>query len=231
MLFRLFRLPPVVYFALAPIFVVLAGYLYWSLVTTNAEKAAALSHAAPEAVAVETITSDETGNDYNEVVVFGQVDANNMIEVTKKRRRGSPSYSLFIPLYPTDAADFSAPAIAVIEIDRLVSDNRLAEFYVDDGPAGPIFEVNGVWSGGGNSDATNAFLGKVELASDFRTVEPFMRGREDALKTGGNPELLIIIGLILAAVVGGYGFLRKRMLDKAREEEAAYAAAVADAEG
>ena len=42
------------------------------------------------------------------------------------------------------------------------------------------------------------------------------------LQPSGMGNTLLILGLILAAIFGGYGFFRKRSVDKARAEEEAY---------
>ncbi|MEO1730507.1 MAG: hypothetical protein AAFR64_07185 [Pseudomonadota bacterium] len=224
MLGRLFRLPPIVYFVLAPIFAALGVALFISSNNEDAERAAALSHAAPDMVNLQDVTSGDTGNDFNEIVVVAQVDVDNIITLEKKRRRGGRSYEVFVPLYPTDATDLSAPVAAVMEIDGRVSDEKLAQFYITDGPAGPIFAINGVWDGSNNGDADDAFEGYKTIASTVTTVRPFLDGREAGLqaKEAGTP--LLIGGLILALLMGIYGYFRKRSVDNAKaEEEAEYA--------
>jgi hypothetical protein len=64
MIGRLFRLPPIVYFILAPLVLALGVAGMISSNSNDAEKAAALSHAAPEPVALQDVTSGDTGNDY-----------------------------------------------------------------------------------------------------------------------------------------------------------------------
>ncbi|WP_299196253.1 hypothetical protein [uncultured Erythrobacter sp.] len=222
MLFRIFRLPPIVYFVLAPALLALGIVMYVYENGRDAERTAALSHDAPAMIELAEITSAETGNDFNEVTVRAQVDPLNMIELVKTRRGRERGRKLFAPLYPADAADFSAPATAILEIDGRVSDDELGQFYLEDGASGPVLVLNGVLESSFNSDAREALENSVALADGFYTIKPFVNGREVDLKPSGNASIFVIFGLILAALLGGYGFLRKRYLDKQRAEEEAY---------
>ena len=79
----LFRLPPLVYLVLAPLVLALGIYLFIDENGRDAERAAALSHAAPKPIAIQALKSGDTGNDFNEIVVKGQADINNMIEIVR----------------------------------------------------------------------------------------------------------------------------------------------------
>lgn len=221
MLGRLFGLPPIAYFVLAPIFVALGvfGLVYEN--GRDAERTAALSHPAPEPVELQDVTSGDTGNDFNEIMVAGQADVDNMIELTSTRRGRTRSRELFIALYATDATDFSGPVTAVLEIDGVISDERLGEFYVGDGPAGPVFLANGVLTEGSNRDVDKAFEGRKTVAESVYTIRPFLEGRAEGLKPTGMGPVILVLGLILGALLGGYGFFRKRRVDAAKEQEAA----------
>jgi hypothetical protein len=216
MITRLFRLPPVVYFILAPLMLALGVYAYVDSNAQDAERRAALSHDAPAPISLQDLKSGDTGSDFNEIVLAAQVDVDNMIELSRERRGRTTGRELFIPLYPTDAADLNGPVSAVIEIDGMVSDEQLGQFYVADGPAAPVFVVNGVLDAGSNMDVGKAFEGRKTVAETVYTVRPFMNGREAGLKPKESGTGLLILGLIVAAVLGGYGFLRKRSLDKAK---------------
>lgn len=224
MLGRLFGLPPIVYFILAPIFAALgiAGMVYEN--GRDAERTAALSHAAPDPVELQDVTSGDTGNDFNEIVIAGQADVDNMIELTSSRRGRTRSRELFIALYPTDAEELSGPVAAVLEIDGVVSDEQLDAMYVGDGPAGPVLLADGVLSAGANSDVKKAFEGRKTVADTVYTIRPFMEGREEGLKPTGMGVVILMIGLVLAAAVGGYGYFRKRRQDaETARNEAEYA--------
>lgn len=224
MLFRLFRLPPIVYFIVAPLLFALGAYLFFVDRGQAAERAAALSHSAPAEVALADITSDNTGNDYNEIVVRAQGDVANAVEVVRTKRGRERGRTVFLPLHPADAEDFSGPALGVLEVDGELSEEALARMYVADGPAGPVFVINGILDGGPNSGAADAFRGDVELADGVRTIQPFLEGREAELSNKGSGFLFVVLGLVLALLVGGYGFMRKRHLDaKQAALEAAYA--------
>lgn len=228
MLWRLFGLPPIVYFILAPLALAAGVGMFVYENGRDAERAAALSHEAPAVIELAELTGDETGNDFNEVTLRAQVDDYNMIEMTRSKRGSVRSRTLFAPLHPADAADFSGPVVAVMEIDGVVSDEQLAQFYSEDGAAGPILVLNGVLEGGSNGDAREALASHVNLAPDFRTIKPFKNGRADGLKPSGMGSTLLILGLILAAILGGFGFFRKRQLDARKAEEEAYFAAAQD---
>ena len=224
MLFRLFRLPPIVYFILSPILLVLGVVLYFYETDRDDQRAAALSHDAPAEIELADIPTSESGSDFNEIVVRAQLDFNNAMELVRTKRGRERGRKLFVPMHPADAADFSAPALAVMEIDGAVSDGELAQFYVADGAVGPVFVLNGVLEGGTGSDVAQAFEGRVTLAPDAPTVIPFVEGREAALQAKNMGMTLLILGLVLAALLGGYGYLRKRHLDAQRAaEEAQYA--------
>lgn len=221
MLYRLFRLPPLVYFIAAPLVLALAVFLYFDENGKAADRAAALSHEPPAEVALTDITSDDSGNDYNEVVVRAQGDVMNTIEMVRTKRGSERGRKVFMPLYAPDAADFSGPAIAVLQVDKELTEEHLASLYVSDGPAGPVFLLDGTLEGGPNSEAVEA-LGDARLAPGFRTIKPFIDGREAALSDEGIGTGLLIFGLLLALALGLYGFFRKRHLDaaKAAEDEA-----------
>ncbi|MDY7097535.1 MAG: hypothetical protein SXU28_05300 [Pseudomonadota bacterium] len=225
MIGRLFRLPSIVYFVLAPIVLVLGIY---AMITENgkdAERRAALSHDAPEITAVQDITSDESGSDFNEIVVAGQANVDNMLETTRSRRGRERSRTLFVPLYPTDAEDFSGEAIVLLEMDGYITDEQLVAMMLpEDGPAGPIMIANGVLESGINSKARDGFEGAITLSADARTVEPFLNGRETDLQPKDMGMTLLIAALVIAGLLGGYGYFRKRKEDAAKaEEQALYA--------
>ena len=222
MIGTLFRLPPLVYFILAPILAALGVFGMLSLRADDAERRAALSHAAPAAVQLESVSSAETGNDYNEIVLNAQADVWNTMIAERKKRGRVRSRTTFVPLYSTTAPDFEGAVIGVLEVDGEITDAELEAMYTADGPAGPIFTVNGVLDESTlNSGAVKALSGVKTVADAVYTVEPFLNGREEGLAVKEHGSNLLIFALILAALVGGYGFLRKRSLDKAAEEDAA----------
>ena len=224
MLYRLFGLPPIVYFILAPVVLALGVFMYVSSNEQDAQRAAALTHEAPAMIELADITSDESGNDYNEVVVRAQADPANMVEIVRTKRGSERGRKLFTPLYPADAENFSGPALAIMQIDGTVSDEQLGQFYLEDGPAGPILLLNGVLEGGKSGDVNKAFGDSVNLAPDVRTIEPFIDGREVALNRKGSGSMLLGLGFLLAALLAGFGYYRKRRLEKERAQfEAEYA--------
>ncbi|WP_438726583.1 hypothetical protein ACR9YC_09055 [Parasphingorhabdus sp. DH2-15] len=214
MLFRLFKLPPLVYFIVSPLLLAAGIFVAYASYTTDMERKAALSHAAPEEVGIEAIASGETSNDYDEVVVRAQGNVDFMVETVRTKRGRERSRKLFMPLYPVDATDFSAPAKAVMEIDGIVSDEQLLQLVADEGQAGMVFVLNGRLEAGGNSDASQAMAGKAALEPAFVTVNVFPNGREAALRSSDSHMFVLILGLVLAMLVAGYGWLRKRKLDK-----------------
>lgn len=225
MIWRLFRLPPIVYFVFAPVVLALGILLYFEENRRDSERTAALSHAAPEPVEIQSLKSDDSGSDFNEIVVAGQADVTNIIELTKTRRGRERGRELFIPLYPTDAADFSGPVAAVIEIKGTVSDAQFEAMFAGDGPAGPVLMANGVLSAGASGDARTALEGRKTLAANIYTIKPFMNGREADLKPTGMGGALLGLALAIAAILGGYGYFRKRQADAAKlAEQAAYSA-------
>jgi hypothetical protein len=140
--------------------------------------------------------------------------------IREKTKRGRVrSSKTFVPLYATDAADLDGPVVAVIEADGTMSDADFAKLYDSDGPAGPILRVNGVLEGPGNYTAGQALDSVKTMAETAYTVKPFLAGREKGLEVKEAGTGLLILSLILAAILGGYGYLRKRSLDKAKAAE------------
>ena len=224
MLYRLFRLPPLVYFIAAALVLALGVFLYFEETGKASERAAALSHEAPAEIALADIKGETSGSDYNEIVVRAQGDLVNTIEMVRTKRGSERGRKVFMPLFPADAPDFTGQALGVMQVDSALSDQELERMYVADGPAGPVFLINGTLEGINSSEALEALSPHVSLAPGFHTVKPFLGGREAALSEEGMGSILLILGLVLAGLLGGYGFLRKRHLGKQREaEEAEYA--------
>jgi hypothetical protein len=212
---QLFRLPPLVYFVLAPI--LLALCIFWFVTDSNrdAERAAALSHDPPKPIAVQALKSGDSGSDFNEIVIRGQADVASMVELSKTKNGRTIGTDLFIPLYPTDAKDLNGPVTAVLEIRGNATDEQVEAMFESEGPAGPVLVANGVLYDGTNSDARKAFDKRKTVAADLYTIQPFMNGRKEGLRASGRAPNWLYTGLILAAALGGYGFFRKRQLDAA----------------
>ncbi len=212
---QLFRLPPLVYFVLAPILLVLGVFMFFYEMNRDGERAAALSHDPPKPTAVQALKSGDSGSDFNEIVIRGQADVASMVELSKTKNGRTIGTDLFIPLYPTDAKDLNGPVTAVLEISGNATDEQIEAMFESEGPAGPVLLANGVLNEGTGSDAREAFNGRKTLAADFYTIEPFMNGRKEGLKAADMGTTWLLAGLILAAALGGYGFFRKRQLDAA----------------
>lgn len=216
---QLFRLPPLVYFVLAPVLLVLGVVLFFYEMNRDSERAAALSHDPPKPTLVQALKSDDSGSDFNEIVIKGQADVASMVELSKTKNGRTVGTDLYIPLYPTDAKDFTGPVTAVLEIRGNATDEQIEAMIESEGPAGPVLVANGVLHDGKSTDAREALDGRKTLAGDYYAVQPFMKGRAEGLKAGDMGSTWLLAGLVLAAVLGGYGFLRKRQLEAAQRRQ------------
>jgi len=219
----LFTLPPVAYFVLAPLLVVGAGASYIWAGQDDADRAKAVARGMPQGVLIEEVMSRDSGYAFNEILVAGQLDLDNSMIVTRTKRGRERSRKELIPIYPSVAEDFTGPMIGVLEIGETFSDEAFEGMIIGEGPVGYIFGMNGKLVGSADSDARRAFddIGKP-LAETVYTVELYEKGRDMALKPlkAGNAFLSIL--LVLAAGLGGYGFFRKRSLEKQALEEQTY---------
>jgi hypothetical protein len=216
---QLFRLPPLVYFVLAPILLTLGIFMFFYEMNRDGERAAALSHDPPKPTAVQALKSGDSGSDFNEIVIRGQADVASMVELSKTKNGRTVGTDLYIPLYPTDAKDLTGPVSAVLEIRGNATDEQIEAMFESEGPAGPVLVVNGVLYDGTNGDAREAFSGRKTVAADLYTIQPFMKGRKEGLKPADMGGTWLLAGLVLAAALGGYGFFRKRQLDAARRNQ------------
>lgn len=219
----LFKLPPMVYFVLAPLFVLGAGASYVLAGQDDADRAEALARGIPEGVLIEDVASNDSGYAFNEILVAGQLDLDNSMIVTRTKRGRERSRKELIPIYPTTAQELTGPMIGVLEIGDTFSNEALEAMIIGEGPVGYIFGMNGQLVGYADSDARRAFdeISKP-LADTVYTVELYEEGREKALEPLEAGNALLGILLLLGVAAGGYGFFRKRSLENQAAEEAAY---------
>lgn len=215
MLSMLFRMPPIVYYVLAPLALAAGIFAYFSTEADDAERRKALSHAPPTPIALERFDPIKNKADYAEVTIDGQLDVAKIVDVTKTRDSRTVGQVTVAPLYATDAKDRSAGMKAVVVYDARISDEKLKSMIQRDGAFGPIVRVGGVATTDSEliADAKQALADKGGTPANVLFIKPYIEGRQAALETsGGSGFYAAIAGLIVALALGAYGFVRSKQV-------------------
>lgn len=205
----LLRLHWIVYAILAPILITLGIWGFISGRDDEAAKARARQHAAPAAIALENFNPTKDKSDFDEVVLRAQVDVNSMVEVVKKKRGVERGRTTIARLYPVSAKDTSAPAPAVLVAPRSIPEAYLQKAMVSQGAVGPVLEFDGRITTGHSSDIREALRENTPITPDAIHIEPFIDGRDAALRKG-DPTLMLWLGGIGGLVSGLYAWFRRR---------------------
>jgi hypothetical protein len=219
----LFRMSSFVYFILAALGVVGSVFAYNDIKNTEAEKAAARSHKAPEAVPIEAYTPAKTKSDFDEVNLLVQLDVEKMVEIVKTKRGVERGRTIVGRLYPVAAKDRSQPAPGVLVTKDGLSDAQIMAMVVSPGAFGPIIRLNGRNDDGLSYDASEATKSGDPVAENAVYVEPFAKGRDAALVAKDDAAGVGGVFLVISALVGAYGWWRRRreQKQKAIEDEMA----------
>lgn len=206
---KFFTLPPIAYLVLAPIIAVLAVYLFIDDRKSEAEKAAALAGKPPAVVRLEEFNAAKHTGKASEVAVLAQLDATKIMELTQSKRGTVRNHWTIAPLYATDAADTSKPAIGVMVERDPISDEQLSKMAVATGKFGPIVLLNGATvSRSSESKALGEVDGQMKIAPDATIIDPFEAGRAVGLAPSNGGRDVSIIALVAALGIGGFGLFR-----------------------
>jgi hypothetical protein len=217
----LLRLPPAIYFIVAPFLLGFGVYFYFDIERGEVEKTEARSHKAPAAVALESYNPAKNKGDFNEVVVIAQLDLNSMIQITKSRKGVERSRLSFGRLYPTTAKDINTPAPALLVAEGQFDSHKIATMVVGNGPIGPLVKLDGLEDGaaGHAIDIAQAAKDGPPVVDKPIYIQPFVEGRDAALAQKNDGMFALLGGFILALAAGGYGYGRKQFLAKRRQEQ------------
>lgn len=206
----LFRMPWWVYFALAPLAVAGAGYTWLDDRHAEAEKAAALRQSPPAPVAIEAFDPARNVARAGEVMVTGQVDFTDAMELTETKRGVEEHHWTIAPIYPASAADTAAPATGVFVHDGAISDEQIKRMVTGTGPVGPVLKIDGLRRTDDTTEqAVRKGLTKIRTVDAPLLVDPFVAGRSAGLAPSTAGLSLAIGLLVLAMVLGGVGAFRR----------------------
>lgn len=209
----LFRLPWKVYAGFVPVWIGFGLLVYFQIVDDDAARRRALSHQAPAEIAIEKLDPVSINSDYKEVVVVGQIDLANMVELSKTKDGNTKSRRIFAPILSTEEKDGSAPAMAVLSINGSPTDAELARFVVKRGVIGPVMRFDGVLSDDFTlkNDAREALHRSGKVSGDPIIIDAFLEGRNVALAPDGGASGALIAGIVLGILTGMYAWWRRRV--------------------
>ena len=206
---KFFSLPPIVYLILAPLGAALAIYLFIDDRQQEADKAAALASKPPAIVKLEAFDATKHTGKANEVAVLAQMDANQIMDLTQSKRGSVRNHWTIAPLYATDAADTSQPAIGVMVERDPISDEQMSKMVVAAGKFGPILLLNGATvSRSSESKALGEVEGRTKIAPDATIINPFEAGRAVGLAPSDDGRNVALFVLVAALGIGGFGVFR-----------------------
>ncbi len=209
------KLPPIVWFGLAPVFAILAGVLWYNDNQHNAALAKQLSAAPPAAIALESFKPNADA-EVQEVNLIGQMDVANLQELVTTKDGREVGTTTFVALYPASATDTAQPAPVLVQYDGKVTEAQIMKIVDQEkqGSFGPIVTLNGMTTTG-NSDFTSKeteLRGIVKLVEKPIFINPFFNGRQSGLKPSSFGGVALAIGLILAGLSLLFGWLRMRQV-------------------
>jgi hypothetical protein len=218
----MFRMSSWLYFLLAPAVLACAVFLYFDLEGDEAAKAKALAHKPPEPVAIESYDPAKNRSDFEEVTVLAQLDLATIVEVVESKRGVERSRTTVGRLYPVGAKDKNAPAPAVLATHDGLSDVQISTMAAGTGPIGPILKINGREDGRGGIalDADKALESGPPVAEARLYIQPFVNGREAGLAKKGGAGGVLGLGAVAAALLGFYGWWRRRKEQRQKALEA-----------
>ena len=213
------RLPPLVYFIIAVLMVIVSVTTFLDHQKDEAVKAQARAGKRPEAVAIENFDRTRNVGLADEVTILGQLDADRVIDVSETKDGRETDHWTIAPLYPTDAEAPTAEAPAVFVQHGAITDKQLVALAVGPGKFGPILLLNGKMETqvNGPSQVRKALNGRVAVAPAAIYVDPFEEGRLKGLEASTSGRDIAIVALIVALVITGYGFYRRWDLRMAPE--------------
>lgn len=210
MIRTLFRLPWFIYAGLAPLIAAFGVWLYFDQVGDDAERAKLMAGPVPQAVSVDKLDPAKLTGRYREVVVTAQLDAANMMELTKSKNGNVRDRTVFAPLLAPLETNKSAKARYAFAAEGGMSDAEIEKLVIVEGPLGPIVRVHGLISDdfGLIGDAREALQSSGRYTGDPVPISVFTRGRAAALAPQGDAGGLLTVALIAAALIGLYGWIR-----------------------
>jgi hypothetical protein len=215
----MFRLPAIVYLILAPIGVAGSVYLYLDDQKSEAAKTVARAAKPPAEVKIEAFDPAKNTGTANEVVVLGQVDMDQSMEVTRSKSGTVRERWLIAPVYPTTATDTSAPAIGVMLQHGTATGEQLAHLVVGEGKFAPILRLDGsLLPPGSDRQAIDEVSDRMKIAPGAIYIDPFEDGRAAGLAASTNGRDASIAVLVVSLLIGAFGLFRFFAERKRRED-------------
>jgi hypothetical protein len=205
----LFRLPAIVYLILAPLGVAGSVYLYIDDQKSEAAKAVARAAPPPAEVKIEAFDRAHNTGTANEVVVLGQVDVTQAMEVTRSKSGTVRERWVIAPVYPTTATDPSAPAIGVMLQRGAATDDQLAHLVVAQGKFAPIMRLDGsLLEPGSERQALDEVTDRMKISPSAIYIDPFEEGRAAGLAASNGGRDAAIAALVISLLIGAFGAFR-----------------------
>ncbi|MBX2856332.1 MAG: hypothetical protein KTR21_15175 [Rhodobacteraceae bacterium] len=212
-MFSTFKLHPIFYWIGGPLIIAFGIFMQFNEADKNQQRRQALAAGAPAMVDIGTFDETKHMGPANEVSIRGQLDLSINYTLTREGKYGAKTIRWMAPLYDPAAVEPENPVRAIVlESDGKPEQDDLAAMMKGIANDRPIIEINGEESGPGRfrSMVREALEEQgLTLSPDAVFIDPFLEGREAALKPsqGDNSFSYGIMGVGL--LVFGYGFLRQ----------------------
>lgn len=217
----LFRLPGIVYLALAPFVLAFAVYFYIDDQHREAAKAAERAAKPPAEVTIEKFDRAHNTNSAQEAVIVGQVDLSRSYELSITKRGSETGHYVLAPIYATTAKDVAGPAIGVLMQEGRLDDDQIRKMAVATGPVGPLLRIDGkVLASDEINGHDSEFRGHVEVAQNAVYIDPFENGRGEGLAPSDAGKFGAIAFAVIAVAMGLFGFFKRRKTQADRLEAA-----------
>lgn len=206
------RLPPIAYFVVAPLIALFAVVLYFQDRDDEADKAFARTHRPPAETRIESFDRQRHLGRADEVLIVGQADVDAIVEVTEKTGETVTDTWTVVPLYATNATAKEDAARAAIIHKGGLTERQLIDMVVGEGAFGPLMRVDGVLAEEGEAAKVlgEGVGGRFRTSEAAIAVDPFVAGRAAGLAASDDGRTAAAVIIFVAALVGGYGFLRRR---------------------
>jgi hypothetical protein len=217
----LFRLPGIVYLALAPFVLAFAVYFFIDDQHKEAAKAAERAAKPPAEVTIEQFDRARNTNSAQEAVIVGQVDLTRSYELSITKRGAETGHYVLAPIYATTAKDGNAPAIGVLMQEGRLDDDQLRKMAVAMGPVGPLLRLDGkVLANDEINGHDSEFRSHVQVAENAVYIDPFENGRGEGLAPSDTGRIGAIAFGVIAIAMALFGFFKRRRAQADRLEAA-----------
>lgn len=215
-LLKVFGLPAIYLFAIAAVFIYAAWFSYADIAATEASKAAAVTDGIPEPISLADFDEKIHLPKHNEVHIAASIHMDYNYTLSREGDPDSYNRRMYV-LFDATATGAEKAVKSAILVDE-----RDADIFVEwiegrvhgEGAVGPIFHINGeAMSKADYSDIAKEAMDIENLVRQdgFFFIEPYLGGREDALKPSPDKATTVVgIFLFLAAIFALPAIIRAR---------------------